>query len=488
MEDTCGKVQVKGSSGLRGMSLKDIEDLIKNNIKNDDTLASDFKRIKPKKGESKRLLYCGFMKDKLPNLWSQYNKGKEPVVTPSKVPRTEAEEIYNTLENLGFTVNVNANTNEKEINYSGGDEAEEEPRVVIPTMRNRTKVKDPLAGKIAPALQAKVNAKLRQMKRTNIPIPSFGTLRDKALFVLALNPKEFKKTQATLPTSKRVTRITFPIKNNRRPTKPEKIQPPKKEFSREQVRTANKFANNVVNTIRGLNENNIRSVLKNRYPNTNVSALLKNIMNLGKNAEYGNLRELIRTKELSRMVPEGSPPRAGAGPSFSTLPAGVSLENRAVEIRKKKVSNQTPRERQILRIVNKMRSARRSTVGPSVRMSTKAAGAITNSNNNSPKNLAPLPKLLQKANNNNNSDSEIEEKNVVRKLLLKQSQKVRIIGPQTLIEGKNVNKMTTEELMDAAKMLANKVMPGKKVDFKANNKNRLLRVVKAAAKKYISMK
>lgn len=484
MEDTCGKVQVKGSSGLRGMSIKDIEDLIKNNIKNDAILESDFKRIKPKKGESKRLLYCSFMKNKLPTLWSQYNKGKEPVVTPPKAPRTEAEEIFNTLETLGFNANVNAN--EQEVNYSGGNEAEEEPRF-IPIMRNRTKVKDPFAGKLAPPLQAKVKTTLSRMKKSGT-LPPFSSLRDQALFVLALNPKEFQKTQPKLPTSKKVTRVIFPNNNGRRPTKPEKIKPPKKEFSREQVRTANKFANNVVNTIRGLNETNMRNVLKNRYPNSNINTLIKNIMNLGKNAEYGNLRELIRTKELSRMVPEGPPPRAKAGPSFSALPTGVSLENRATEIRKKKVSNRTPRERQILRMVNRMRSARRGIAGSSVRMSTKAAGANTNSNNNSPKNLAPLPKLLQKANSNNNSNSEPEEKNVVRKLLLKQSQKVKIVGPQTLIEGKNVNKMTTEELMAAANMLAKKVMPGKKVEFKANNKNRLLRVVKAAAKKYVSMK
>lgn len=478
MEDTCGKVQVKGSSGLRGMSIKDIEDLIKNNIKNDETLSSEFKRIKPKKGESKRILYCGFMKNKLPDLWSQYNKGKEPVATPPKAaPRTEADEIFETLENLGF----NVNEDEKEINYSGGDEAEEQPSIV-PSIRNRRKERDPLAGKMTPALQARVNAKLRQMKRTGTPMPSFSNLRDKAVFVLAVNPKEFKTTQMKPTAPSRVPRMTFATENNemtmRLPTKPQKIPPPKKEFSREQIRTANKFANNVVNTIRGLTENNMRNVLKNRYPNTNVSALVKDIVNLGKNAEYINLRELIRTKELGRMVPAGAPSRVGVGTSFSALPSGMSLENSAVEIRKKKVANQTPRERQILRMVNRMRSARRGTAEPAVRMSTKAVGVTVNrnSNSNSPKTLAPLPKLLKKANSNNNSNSEPEEK------------KVKIVGPQTFIEGKNVNAMTSDELLAAAKMLANKVMPGKKVDFKANNKSRLQRVVKAAAKKYISMK
>lgn len=479
IEDTCGKVQVKGSPGLRGMSLKDIENLITNNIKNDDTLSSEFKRIKPKKGESKRMLYCAFMKNKLPDLWSKYIKGKEPVAAPPKAaPRTEVDEIFETLENLGF----NVNEDEKEINYSGGDEAEEEPSVV-PTIRNRRKERDPLAGKMAPALQARVNAKLRQMKRTGTPMPSFSNLRDKAVFVLAVNPKEFKTTQMKPTAANRVPRMAFATENNemtmRLPTKPQKIPPPKKEFSREQVRTANKFANNVVNTIRGLTENNMRNVLKNRYPNTNVSALVKDIVNLGKNAEYRNLRELIRTKELSRMVPAGAPSRVGVGASFSALPSGMSLENRAVEIRKKKVANQTPREKQILRMMNRVRSARRGTAEPAVRMFTRTAGITINSNNNSPKRLAPLPKLLQKANNNNSSDSEPEEKNVV--------QKVKIVGPQTFIRGKNVNAMTSDELLVAAKMLANKVMPGKKVDFKANNKSRLQRVVKAAAKKYISM-
>ena len=81
VEQDCGKVQVKGKEGLRGMSVAQIEKIIEDSVKPNANLMSDFMRIKKGKvvkGESKRLVYCKFMKDRLRPEWNRVTGSKSP--------------------------------------------------------------------------------------------------------------------------------------------------------------------------------------------------------------------------------------------------------------------------------------------------------------------------------------------------------------------------------------------------------------------------
>lgn len=471
LEETCGKKQISGGSGLKGMSIKQIEDLIDSLVtsSSNSNLESNFKRtksIKLKKGESKRLRYCSFLKDKFPSEWEKYSKGKQPVVSVTEtISKFLNEESGSENENAV----VNENNNSGEVNY--GNEEPLIADVYIPTIRNRRKERDPLSGSLSRGLRKKIS------KSVSGEAPKFSTLEQMAKSVLAVDPKSIAPRKRNAPPTVPFKFMNFPrdptnVLTMRRPTQPSKPVIRTTQLTPTDIRKAGEFANRITKSIQNAGiTSNLQSALVQRFTKSNANKILNDLSQL-ETFSFNKVRDIIRSYELTRTeaiksLNEPQPPKESKMGFNAILQMSVPSElktktrQRLEQVMKKLTLQREKRER-----------------GPK----SKINKANILNNSEQPRYTPKLLQQQQNVNSNSNTNTNVNVPKKTRRPLL--GRKVKIIGSKTYVKNVNVDTMNKPQLLNAAVMLASELMPGKEVNFSSATNDKLRSVVKAAAKKY----
>lgn len=426
VEPMCGKIQVKGKEGLKGMSLPDIEKMIMAAVKGTNK-EGEFKRYKTAipKGASKRLRYCAFIRENLKNVWSQYNKGATKAANksrkgPSPLPKAIQEMLKaNNGMEFGFEEeaeemgNMN-NANERE----GGNYANNNSNgrmVFQPTTfarGSRVANKDPLKNsKPSRRLLKRVELKLRGMKKRGEKIPELKTQEDMLKFVMLKKPGNvaalMKRKAINIGPANmraRVKRMAMPkgistMATGRVLKGPSMaIAVPGTKLSIPEIRKASELSNKLTDKLMkvGQNRNFMREVIR---PNAPVDAnrlanRLVALETFNRNSVRGVIREyeLNRAKVLKNIgAPIAKPAQKNNRPSGFTMIVPTTIREIAKEARNKKVSERTPEEKRALKAMNrlaKMKTAGKrppKPAGMKIMETTRPLNLLSNSNSNSNK-------------------------------------------------------------------------------------------------------
>lgn len=473
VDPVCGKVQIKGKEGLRGMSLGEIEKLIMDATKNSN-LDGEFKRYKTAvpKGESKRLKYCSFIKTKLPELWAKYNKAnkapaaaestgvskafkemlaKEGITVESETgPNNRVEVLFGQENEPAEMGNVNSNT-EREINYANKGNFNQ-PRYATQTyVKNSRRKEQNMFAKGTPSrkLLKQAEAIVRRRKRAGTLNGNIKTqenlLKQAFLFKPGNVPKARTRAREPMPetkanrVAKRLKR-TISFTNNtrnittRRPTRSSLTINRGTKLSRAEIVKARNIANTITNKIMkvGKNKNFISEVLTTNTSKVNANRLANNISKInGFNRD--NVRELVLKfqyerarvlKELGAPIAEPNKPVKKLN-AFSLLPSGSNFANLVSMARKKKASDRTKSNRRYIRVAEsfarmKSNERRGRERGAKMTVSTRPMNYRSNSNANSNSNeneneALPPPVIARGGNSNSNSNANENEMNKRRK-------------------------------------------------------------------------
>lgn len=553
VETTCGKVQVKGQPGLRGMAIGEIEKMIEGLVASNANLSSEFTRLKKgkvPKGESKRLRYCAFIKEKLGSEWNKYSKGKEeakktePAPVPAAIRRmvaaAEGEEFAFNNNNEGELANIE-NNNGKE----GGNYANENNRPMIFTggfeRGRRTVEKDPLKGvKISKPMLRRIQKQIKQMKEAGVNVPNFPNQNAMMRFVM------LKKPTATAARKSRPAARKTPAKlmsflegGTARTARIEAgarvpIVSTGTMLSRAEIRTANALANRMIKAVNmGKNDPGfLKEILSSRYPNGDISTIM-NRLKKEETLNYDSIRRVIRPFEMNRakVLRDLGAPIARPEPAMVLgVPGGMSAPlpvaasgNRPMtmaevmsDIRLKKASERTPTEKRLLKAaqafarIRKERKLRKqraavpvTTVRPISLNSNKNSSNRSNSNNGS-----PVMKSPPGSNNSNSNSPPVPEKFVeAGKTLIEQRKEaakearrpalrpiprsltgIRVKNGAVSFRGENVNAMNKARMVNVAKRMYGYLKPKEAIPFENANNASLRRAIKAAAKKILVVK
>lgn len=520
VETTCGKVQVKGKEGLRGMSLPEIEKLIMGAVKGTDK-EGEFKRFKTSipKGASKRIRYCAFIKENLKSEWNKYNKGKKPVNAPmKKAPAPKAiMELLGNGNGMNFAFegeeamemgNVNNSEEREGGNYANNNNGR---MVFQPTTFARGRRggdKDPFKNimnkkdkreKVSTRLKAYVRARLKAMKKAGQPVPEFKTLDDQYKFVMLMNPGSFtrKPMKRVLKSDirTRVKRMSMPrglstVATGRVAKGPSVVKPvPGTKLSMPEIRTASTRADVLTNKLLkvGQNRNFMKEVIRKNAP-ADVNRLTKSLSALEK-FNRNSIRDVIRTYELNRakvLKNLGAPIAKAAPKNLPTVFGGVvpvTITELAREARTKKVANRTAGEKRALKVMEaraKMRAAGKrpaKPMGMKMMETTRPLNLVSNRNSNSNSNsvtssVRSVRMMGSNSNSNSNSNNGLNQPIV------------KMVDDKMMINNTNVNKMNKSRLQRAARRVLAVVRPGTETGVWLNATNdELRRLVKASAKK-----
>ena len=554
VDQTCGQRQAKDQPGLRGMSLTEIEKMIKELVKSNSKLTSDFTILvkgKVPKGESRRLLYCAFMKRHFANEWAKYSKGKEVAkpVEAASVPK-EVRRMLAKIEgeNLRFNSNNEVETGNIENNNGaeGGNYANENNQPMKFTgfyeRARRTVNKDPLKGaKLSRARLQRIKKQLRDMKKAGMNIPEFANQNAMVRFALLRKP--------TAPAPKRA-KIVNSNSNSNNEAKPVRRAPPLKRMrmtvggtartarvpagskvpvasantrlSRNEIRAANALANQTAKAVilGAGNRAFVKEILSARYTNADANMITNRLMAQGK-FNYDSVRNVIRPLELNRATvlrDLGSPivepaQVAPSKPPVVYIRQGNTLEELATEARKKKVNDRSANEKLALRVAASMAGIRKRIKAGRQRA---AVPVITtrpinlNSNKNSNNNMgSPVMRSPAGSNSNSNSNSNntaspkipvavVEAKRVMNEKKAEPTNNVRPI-PRSLtgiavkngvtkFRGQNVNAMNKGKLVNVAKRMYAYLKPNEVIPFENANVSQVRKLVKSGAKKILAVK
>lgn len=498
VEAECGKVQVKGKEGLRGMSSPDIEKFIEEKVAatGNKDLMSDFVRVKKGKtvkGESKRLKYCAFLKQRLPAVWSSLTKKKEEEKPPSVPvppsikkllegvnilpPGGEVFEFVAEPNESGELGNVENEPSENIYNAGSNQPAE---RIFVPYPReSRAKIPDPASGKLSKRLLKTIETKLRRMKKQGVKLPNFKNQSEMYKFVMAKAPeKNVKKPVSSKPVTP-PKRLAFAKGNGRKPTMVTRgitlatgTRLTANE-SRQVVKQAELMANKLM---KNMSPNAMRAVLLVRYAPGNVNKLMMNLKN--KNS-YENVLNVVKRfeterarvlKNLSEVEPAAGPSKAPSS-SFTMIRGNVTLANLARRARAKAAANRTTAEKRALKFMEasaRMRGRRSRAVA---NVKTTNRPVLMNSNSNSNSNSPPPINAAKSPVSSVNSEPNLP--NVVRN-----------INSGVI----NVNTLNREKLLKVAKNVYNVAKPGEKIPFEKANMEKIRKLVKAGVKKIMKGK
>lgn len=427
VEPTCGKIQVKGKDGLKGMSLPEIEKMIMAAVKGTNK-EGEFKRYKTAipKGASKRLRYCAFIKENLKNVWSKYNKGAaKPANKPKKGPAPVPKAIQEMLKaNNGMEFGFEEEAEEMG-NMNNGDEREGgnyannngNGRMVFqPTTwarGSRAVNKDPFKNsKPSRRLLKRVELKLRGMKKRGEKIPELKTQEDMLKFVMLKKPGNVaapmkRKVRNMDPANMRarVKRMAMPkgistVATGRVLKGPSMaIAVPGTKLSIPEIRKASELSNKLTDKLMkvGQNRNFMREVIR---PNAPVDAnrlanRLVALETFNRNSVRGVIREyeLNRAKVLKNIgAPIAKPPQKNNRPGGFAMIVPTTIREIAKEARNKKVSERTPEEKRALKAMNrlaKMKTAGKrppKPAGMKIMETTRPLNLLSNSNNNNSNN------------------------------------------------------------------------------------------------------
>lgn len=549
VETTCGKVQVKGQPGLRGMAIGEIEKMIEGLVASNTNLSSEFTRLKKgkvPKGESKRLRYCAFIKEKLGSEWNKYSKGKEeakkaePAPVPAAIRRmvaaAEGEEFASNNNNEGELANIE-NNNGKE----GGNYANENNRPVLFTggfeRGRRTVEKDPLKGvKISKPMLRRIQKQIKQMKAAGVNVPNFPNQNAMMRFVMLKKPTAAvarKSRPAARKTPAKL--ISFLEGGTARTARIEAgaripIVSTGTALSRAEIRTADALANRMIKAVEmGKNDPGfLKEILSSRYPNGDINTIM-NRLKKEETLNYDSIRRVIRPFEMNRAkvlrdlgapIARPDPPLVLGvpGSTMAPLPATTS-GNRPMtmaevmsDIRLKKAGERTPSEKRFLKAaeafarIRRERKLRRqrvmvpvTTVRPVSLNSNKNSSNRSNSNTGSPVMKSPP------GSNSSNSPPPVPEKFVeAGKALVNQRKEaarraavrpiprsltgIRVKNGVVSFRGENVNAMNKARMVNVAKRMYGYLKPKEAIPFENANNAALRRAIKAAAKKILAVK
>jgi hypothetical protein len=416
VEPICGKVQVKGKDGLRGMSVPDIEKLIMAEVKGTDK-EGEFKRYKTSipKGASKRLRYCAFIKDNIRGVWNEYNT--RPAAAPKRVqvassvpqvfrdmlsnfnnkrtnvsgnsgiptiPRSRLAAANNSRvmnvgnEDVDMPSWANMNNDERE----GGNYANKKngnARMVFdPTTfarGSRVGNGDPFKkSKPSEYLRKLVETKLRRMKRRGETIPPLKTEEDMVKFAMLKKPTNFTKMPSISARAfgnkanlrSRVKRMGMPkgVSNaaTRRVARGPSVVVPigGTKLSVPEIRKATGRADILTNKVMKVGQDRefLREVLASNAPaNANSIAIkLAGLAKFNRDSVRAVVRgfEIDRAKVLKNMGAPIAGVTAGNLPSGSSLIVPVSIAEIARNARKKKVAERTAVEKRALKAMDRL--------------------------------------------------------------------------------------------------------------------------------------
>lgn len=428
VEPTCGKIQVKGKDGLKGMSLPDIEKMIMAAVKGTNK-EGEFKRYKTAipKGASKRLRYCAFVKENLKNVWSKYNKGaakpaNRPKKGPAPVPKA-VQEMLKANNGMNFAFEEEA---EEMGNMNNGDEREGgnyannnngNGRMVFqPTTfarGSRAVNKDPFKNsKPSRRMLKRVELKLRGMKKRGEKIPELKTQEDMLKFVMLKKPgnvaapaKRKASNMGPVNMRARVKRMAMPkgistVATGRVIKGPSMaIAVPGTKLSAPEIRKASELSNKLTDKLMkvGQNRNFMREVLRSNAPvdANRLANSLAALETFNRNSVRGVIRayELNRAKVLKNIgAPIAKPAVKNNRPGGFAMIVPKTIQEIAREARNKKVSERTPEEKRALKAMSrlaKMRAARKRPSKPEgmkMMETTRPLNLVSNSNNNNSNN------------------------------------------------------------------------------------------------------
>jgi hypothetical protein len=446
VEPTCGKIQGKGKEGIKGMSLPDIEKLITKTVKGTN-MDGEFKRYKTAipKGASRRLRYCAFMKDKLKDEWSKYNKGKKPATSPKKgialLPKAFQEMLAaNQDEEFVFedgaaeVGNVNNGDEREGGNYANSNN---EGRIVPPQSTiyhrgSRVGNKDPLKNsKPSKRFLRRVELKLRGMKRRSEKIPVLKTQEDMIKFGLLKKPSEIvsKKRKASnlgpVNMRARVKRMSMPkgistVATGRVIKGPSMaVAVPGTRLSAPEIRKATELANKLTDKLMkvGQNRNFLREVVRTNAPvdANRIANSLAGLEKFNRNSVRGVIREyeLNRAKVFKNLgAPIAKKLVKNNRPVGSSMIIPKSIAATARGARNKKIADRTPVEKRAMKAMErfaKMKAAKKrppKPTGMKVMETTRPINLMSNANkNNSNSNVPSVRSVRMMGSNNNSSNS-----------------------------------------------------------------------------------
>ena len=534
VESECGKVQVKGKDGLKGMSLGQIEDMIKGAVASNANLTSEFDRLrkgKVGKGQSKRLLYCKFMKDNLLQKWKEITgKKNSPVAekpkSPVKKPATSKSPIIKQFnaENFPFVLETEGEASEP-TNENEPKEAENiyngnfEQPTYVPYVRNRRKEVDPLSGKPSRATILRIDAMIKRAKARGETLPEFKTTRNKLLWATAYKPKNGPPKPVRRPVVKRANKqpakkpraimaklplMKFSGGNARITTQPKIVLATGAKLTTSEIKEATRIAEGITDKIAQLkksNTNGIRKVLMNRYAAGNANATLKKLQNLS-NFGYSSIRNVVRAMEFERAKVLKNLSEKPASPvekpkqSFSMIPGGPTLANRARSGKAKKAANRTAANRLAISMNEKfakMRTKRKAAGQPAVKMFITQRGPNVNSNSDSNENMRGIEVGSAGSSAGSNRGSagsspkvitQAEAKKILQEAKVAPSKQPKRSLINNLKNGKiNLNSLNKNRLVAIASEVYAKARPGNKIPFDQANKTKLQKLIKLGLKK-----
>lgn len=547
VEQECGKVQVKGKEGLKGMSVAQIEKIIEDSVKSNANLMSDFMRIKKgkvAKGESKRLIYCKFMKDRIRPEWNRVTGSKAPsppkAASPPKAPSPPkaASPPKNRIlaqfnaENFPFVLETEETAEPSGENENAPVEniynTEFEQPQYVPYVRNRRKEKDPFSGKPSRTMMARIDAKIRRAKAAGQPVPNFKNMRSKIMWAQTFKPGEVpppvkkpaikrkKPEKKPRPIMVPVKRMKFNGANARIPTRSKIVLAAGTKLSRAEIKKATDLAERITNRLARINLSNtnaLRTILLNKYAAGNVNGIVKKLQNL-ENKNYSKIRNVMRTIEFERarvlknlgapIAPES--PKRVAQPAFSMIGGGPKIENLARSGRAKKVANQTPEERRAIRVMNafaRMKAKSRASE-PAVKMFVTQRAPNVNSNSNTNENMGAVEVRSVGSSAGSNTSSagrspkaaspkaaspkkvmnKAEAKKIFEKAKASSSKRPVSRNVRMVKQGEiNLSSLNKNRLVNIAKQVYAVVKPGETIPFEKANKNQIKRLINLAAKK-----
>lgn len=554
VETTCGKVQVKGQPGLRGMAIGEIEKMIEGLVASNANLSSEFTRLKKgkvPKGESKRLRYCAFIKEKLGSEWNKYSKGKEeakkaePAPVPAAIRRmvaaAEGEEFAFNNNNEGELANIE-NNNGKE----GGNYANENNRPMLFTggfeRGRRTVEKDPLKGvKISKPMLRRIQRQIKQMKEAGMNVPNFPNQNAMLRFVMLKKPTISARKSRPAPRKTPAKLMSFLEGGTARTARIEAgarvpIVSTGTKLSRSEIRAANALANRMIKAVEmGKNDPSfLKEILSSRYPNGDINTIM-NRLNKEETLNYNSIRRVIRPFEMNRAkvlrdlgapIARPEPPMILGVPGSTVAPLPLAPSgNRPLtmaefirDIRLKKANERTVSEKRLLKAAQafaRMRRERKirgqraavpvTTVRPISLSSNNNSSNRSNSNVGSPVMKSPP---ISNSNSNSNSPPPVPEKFVEAGKAIAQQRKeaanearrsvlrpiprsltgIRVKNGIVSFRGENVNSMNKARMVNVAKRMYGYLKPKETIPFENANNAALRRAIKAAAKKILSVK
>ena len=479
------------------MSSPEIEKMIEEKIaaSGNSNLMSDFVRIKKGKvvkGESKRLKYCAFLKERLPAVWKNLSKSTNATNKPTSLPvppvikqlLANVNILPSEGENFEMMIDPNEpkdwanmeNEQPQENIYNVGSNQPAE-RIFVPYPReSRAKIPDPSGGKLSKRLLKQIEIKLRRMKKQGVKLPNFKNQSEMYKFVMTQAPQ--KRKMEPLPSKPVVApkRMKFGNGNARVPTRTLGgiALASGTRLTASESRQAIRQAENVSNKLtKNMTPESMRKLLISRYaPEKNT--LMKNLEN---KKNYNNVLNVIKRFEIERArvlknLSETNEPSTSPGKpssSFTFIRGGPSMTNIVRRARAKPAANRTPAEKRALRFMEasaRMKGARSKAPGAIMKVTNRPI-LMNNSNNNTPP-LEPSKSPVSSLESENNNVP-----NVVK----------------NIDNGKlNINKMNKPDLIKVAKNVYRVAKPGENIPFEKANVEKIRKLIKVGVKKIMKGK